>query len=97
MVSHWFWQQIGVESLAASAALLSAGGFGECLQLQLCPHMRANQECGGALQSPLANKQARMEEGRDASGRGREDFFRNQNKRGKGRGGRVRTLVESVC
>lgn len=68
MVSHWFWHQIGVESLAASAALLSAGGFGERPQLQLCPHRRANQECGGALQSPsrppaTANKQARMEGG----------------------------------
>lgn len=74
-VSRCFWLQIGVESLAASAALLSAGGFGECLQLQLCPHMRANQECGGALQSPWQTSRQGMEEGRDGSGRGREDFF----------------------
>lgn len=28
MVSHWLWQQMGAESLAASAGLLSAGGSG---------------------------------------------------------------------
>lgn len=86
MVSHWFWQRIGVESLAASAAHLSAGGFGECLQLQLCPHMRANQECGGALQSPWQTsrqgwKRAEMEAVED----GKIFFFSESELKGKGK------------